>query len=194
MLLALGDLYAADRQYAAALALYERAAVREPRSARVLFQKAAVLQALGSRKQAIAAYEGVLNVNEDHVPALNNLAYLLAGERQTVSKAVPYAVRAFALAPGDAAVQDTMGFVLLRSGKIDAGLQTLQQAVRAVPDNPSIHYHLALAQHERQDRSGAVSSLERALGLGEFPERAQAKAMYASLKGGRLPDRNEELR
>ena len=192
--LALGNLYAARKQYSPALAQYSRGEALEPGSARMLFQKASLLHAMGSRKQAIAEYKRVLNLSEDHVPALNNLAYLLAEDRETVSAAVQYAVRAAVLAPGAGAVQDTMGFVLLKTGKIDAGLQSLRQAVRAVPDNPSIHYHLALALNERKDRSGAVASLEKALGLGEFPERVQAKAMLGTLQRGTALQQNEEPR
>jgi Flp pilus assembly protein TadD len=87
------------------------------------------------------------------------------------------------LAPGDGAVQDTLGFVLLQSGRSREGLQTLRRAASVLPDDPSVQFHLALALNELQDRAGALFHLEKSLGSGDFPEVMMAKKLLVHLNG-----------
>ncbi len=155
------------------------------RNAPAHFLAASAELAQGRTKEAAASYRAVLEQDPDHVPALNNLAYVLAGERRTLAAALPYAARAAQLAPGDSAVQDTLGYVLIRTGRTDAGLQVLKQASSLTPDDPSICYHLALGLRDSRDQAGAITYLEKALSRGDFPERADAAALLAKLNAAR---------
>ena len=121
---------------------------------------------------------------QKHVPALNNLAYLYAEDRSSLSAALQYAVRAYVLAPKDGSVQDTFGYVLLKNGKVEEGLKVLEQAAVTVRDNPSVYYHLALAYNEHKEKGAAVKYLQKALGFGDFPEYHQATALLSQLNNG----------
>ena len=109
---------------------------------------------------------------------------VLADDPSTAAEAQPFAVRATLLAPGDPAVLDTLGQVLLKNGKGTAGLLALKQAALYAPDDASINYHLALAFIAGKDHGPALSSLEKAVKRGDFPEATQAKELLARLSSG----------
>ncbi|MGE4056607.1 MAG: tetratricopeptide repeat protein, partial [Vicinamibacterales bacterium] len=74
---------------------------------------------------------------------LNNLAWTLALRKNPES--VGLAERALTIAPDNAAMLDTLGFVHLELGQPDRALAPLQRAVELVPGSPSARIHLARA-------------------------------------------------
>lgn len=96
----------------------------------------------------------------------NNLAEVL--RRLGDPAALQYAERAFALAPQDAMVNDTLGWILVGQARFDAGLQRLREARLRNPQDPNIRYHLAyvLSQTGRQEE--ARTELRAA--LKEYPQ------------------------
>ncbi|MFT5719576.1 MAG: Tfp pilus assembly protein PilF, partial [Oleiphilaceae bacterium] len=54
--------------------------------------------------------------------------------------------RAADLAPGSAAVLDSYGWVLAKSGRVDEGLVYLEKANQLSPENQEIADHLAAAK------------------------------------------------
>jgi len=178
----LGNLNAAVKNYPVALQYYQKAESIKQGYVPAIFQQAAVLHTMGKKKEAIAGYQRVVTLSENYVPALNNLAYLYAEDRSALATALQYAVRAYVLAPKEGSVQDTLGFVLLKNGKPEEGLKALKLAEAALPNNPAVHYHLALAYKELNQSSAAAEHLQKAISLGDFPEQREARAMLAQLK------------
>jgi len=148
----------------------------------VLFKKGSLLHAMGRKKEAEAEYQKVLRLSPNHAMALNNLAYLYAEESRSLPQALRYATRAFMLAPQDDSIRDTLGYVLLKNGRIDQGIRMLKKASESSPKNPSIWYHLALAYKANGDSSQAVENLQKALSLGEFPESEDAKVLLENIR------------
>lgn len=180
----LGMVYGSKKDYRAALDAFNRAEDLNPKSPQPIFEQGVVRNLMGNKKEAVAEYMRVLRLAPNHVPALNNLACLYAEESRDMDKAMEAAAKAYILAPRDGAVLDTLGFVLTKKGKADEGLKLLKKADETMPGNPSIIYHLALAYNEKGDTALAAQSLEKALGLGEFPENGKARAMLSGLKSG----------
>jgi Flp pilus assembly protein TadD len=123
----------------------------------------------------------VLEKAETYVPALNNLAYLSAagyGDRQ---EGLRLAISAFKQEPGNEGILDTLGFALLMNRRLDEAKRVLEKAVAALPGNPTVHYHLALAYKESGDRVAARRELDKALSLGECPDSAAARLLAAEL-------------
>ena len=87
---------------------------------------------------------------------LNNLAniLLLQGDPQQATK---YAERAHELAPGNASIEDTLGWALVQQGQVDRGLRHLRDARLRAPQNPEIRYHFAAAL-ARAGKAGRGSS------------------------------------
>ena len=66
--------------------------------------------------EARAAYEEILRCSPAYVPALNNLAGLLADSPDEIERARQLAEQARSLAPDEAAIADTLGWILYQQG------------------------------------------------------------------------------
>ncbi len=170
------------KDYKSALENYRKADALKPGHIPALFQQGSVLYTMGKKKEAIAEYQKILRLSQNHVPTLNNLAYLYAEDNRDTAMALQLATRAYTLAPKDGFVQDTLGFVLIKNKKIQEGLTALKKAVELVPNNPSIYYHLALAYNEYGDKRRAMENLQKAVRFGDFPEASNAKQLLAKLQ------------
>jgi tetratricopeptide (TPR) repeat protein len=79
------------------------------------------------------------------------------------------------LVPDNAAVLDTLGWILVQLGELERGLGYLREAVARDSRSPTHRYHLAVALEEYGNADEARRELERALEIGRpFPERAEA--------------------
>ncbi|SLJ87969.1 tetratricopeptide repeat protein [Novosphingobium mathurense] len=136
---------AAGRPDAAAVA--QKA--REAAGARIVSQLASADKAIRNRdwQTAIGDYEAILRQTDgNNVLVLNNLAfaYTRVGDQ---AKALTFAEKALRLAPDNASVMDTAGWLLHSTGKDrKRGLALLEQAARKAPDNATIASHLAQAR------------------------------------------------
>lgn len=107
----------------------------------------------------------VLEINPDHVQALNYLAYSLAEMNTDLEKALTMAEKAVALQPKDAYIRDTHGWVLYRMGRFDEAVKILEAAHKSKPDESIIAEHLGDAYYQVQAVTKARSMYERALAL-----------------------------
>ena len=178
----LGNVYFLKKDYQSAMEYYRKVDAAKPGYIPAIFQQGSIFQTTGRKKDAIAQYQKILRLSQNHVPTLNNLAYLYAEDKKDAAMALQLAARAYTFAPGDGMVQDTLGFVQLKNGKTHEGLTTLKKAVELVPNNPSILYHLALAYKDTGDKQKAVESLQKAIKLGDFPELSEAKQLLARMQ------------
>jgi putative PEP-CTERM system TPR-repeat lipoprotein len=107
----------------------------------------------GNLTAARVRYEALLKSDPDNPALLNNLANVL--DRQGDPRALEYAQRAHERAPQSAAAQDTLGWLLVKQGQLEAGLRHLREARLRAPQVPEIRYHLAaaLAQMGRTDEA-----------------------------------------
>jgi putative PEP-CTERM system TPR-repeat lipoprotein len=180
----LGELYQRNKEYAASIEIYRAIEKSRPGFVPAIFKEAAVLHEMGRREESISGYQRALSLSKGYVPALNNLAYIYAEDDKELDRALQMAARAYVMAPGNGPVADTLGFVLLKSGKAAEALSVLEKASRLLPDDPSVHYHLALAYRAQGNRPLAVESLEKALALRDFPEAGKARDLLTELKKG----------
>jgi Flp pilus assembly protein TadD len=85
--------------------------------------------------------------------------------------------------PDSAEVNDTLGFIYYKKNLPALAIAPLQLSVQKDPNNPTFHYHLALAYSTNGQTQLATASLEKAITLRpEFPEVAQARSLLATLK------------
>ncbi|MGA7827477.1 MAG: hypothetical protein WCA04_07450, partial [Geobacteraceae bacterium] len=59
----------------------------------------------------------------------------------------------------------------------------LEKAVDLLPANPTIVYHLALAEHAAGDNDKAVARMQSTLKMGSFPDSNKAISQLAAWKG-----------
>jgi putative PEP-CTERM system TPR-repeat lipoprotein len=135
----------------------------------------------GQHKAAIEHYLVLDKSKPGNLVILNNLAWALhqAGDKRAVS----YAEKALKLAPGNPAVMDTYGWILVNQGQVDKGLAQLQKALSKAPDNAEIQYHVAVALSKSGDPVRARGELERLLASGaRFPQEQDARELLDQLK------------
>lgn len=132
-------------------------------------------------KAAAKGYQGVLAIHPESPVALNNLAWTLWQLKDPA--AIDYAEKAYRLAPGSAAIADTLGVILVERGDTQRGVELLGQAATAAPNSLEIRVHYAKALAKSGDKSAAKKELESALesAPAENPLRAEAEALLKQL-------------
>ena len=129
---------------------------------------------------ASAGYRRVLEIDSDNVVALNNLAWILAEQKDP--KAIEYAEEAHRLSPFNANVLDTLGWTVTRSGDPKRGVQLLRMAANLSPRQAEIRLHLAQALNNSGDKAGARRELTELTKLAkDSPVRAEAEKLLATL-------------
>jgi uncharacterized protein (TIGR03790 family) len=96
-------------------------------------------------ESAIRRYEQVLAMQPAQAIALNNLAYALATHRKAPAEALPLARRAAALAPGSAAVLDTLAWIEYLAGNSAVATTLFAKAIQLGPEIAEIRLHAAEA-------------------------------------------------
>ncbi len=179
----LGGIYLEKKEYTSALETYRKLEKTTPGYVAAIFQQGVVYAVMGKSNNAVEEYSRALRLSSNYLPALNNIAYIYADENRELKKALQYASRAYAIAPHEGPVNDTMGFVLLKNGKTEDAYTALKRASELMPENATVLYHLALACHERGDKAQATGYLQRALQIGRFPEEKKAQVLLQKMKG-----------
>jgi putative PEP-CTERM system TPR-repeat lipoprotein len=134
----------------------------------------------GKDKQAIEQYERVLQKLPNDANALNNLAVLY--HRTKDPRALATAERAYKATPDSPIFADTLGWILVDSGKTERGLELLQKAAAGAPSNLQIRYHLAVALAKSGDKIRARKELESLLASNKtFPQREAAQGLLKQL-------------
>ena len=110
-----------------------------------------------------------------------------------LTKPTTLAQRARALQPGDAAIADTLGWILYKRGDYKQALALLQESAQNLPNNPEIQFHLGMANYMMGRTDEAQTAFRQAVATaGDFPGREEAKRRLSLLeqgggKGAQLP-------
>jgi tetratricopeptide (TPR) repeat protein len=150
-------------QVDAALASFEQASNADPRDAAAALNQAMLLEALGKKKEAGAAYSKVLGIDPENPLALNNLAYLNAEDRTNLDQAMTFAQRAKKKVPNSPDISDTLGFVYYQKNLNTEALQIFRQVVQENPKNSTFRFHLAMALEKQGNKQAARDEAQKAL-------------------------------
>ncbi len=144
----------------------------------------AAQQTRGEFNLAEESYRKVLENSPSSVPALYNLAFVLAEHEGKPEEAVQLAEKARELAPESAAVDDVFGWALYRRGMDSLAAIHLAEAQAAGCERAP--YHLAIVRLHQGDRAAAQKALEE--GLRRRPDLPEAAVARKALDG--QPDSN----
>lgn len=145
---------------------------------------ATLLEMKGNYAEAKEKYKKVLSVQPNSAAAANNLAWLIASEKDgDLGEALRLAMQAKQAMPEEPHIADTLGWVHLKRQSYPLAISQFQQALTNRADDPVIIYHLALAQHGNGEKEAAIATLQGALAKKtEFKERAEAEKTLEAWK------------
>jgi tetratricopeptide (TPR) repeat protein len=164
-----------------AIALYDEAAHLTAETVHPAYAAAQIVLARGDRADARQRLEEVVRRQPGHVGACNDLAWLLATQREDLDRALDLAELAYRRAPSPE-ITHTLGLVRLERGEIDLAVPLFEQALAGRPDSQVMRFHLGLALARSGERERAVETLRAALAPGPFPDAAAARAELARLE------------
>ncbi|HEX8199037.1 MAG TPA: tetratricopeptide repeat protein, partial [Isosphaeraceae bacterium] len=123
----------------------------------------------GQYEDSEAIYRRLLQRNDRHVAALNNLAWLLAQRGRGGDEPLRLIDRALEIGGKLPALLDTRGLVCLVLGRTDEAIQDLEQATAQAPDG-NVYFHLARAYQQAEKRAAASDAFRKAQSLGVRPD------------------------
>jgi tetratricopeptide (TPR) repeat protein len=127
-------------------------------------------------------YRKAIDMKPGFIPAINNLAYLLADKNKNLDEALRLAQKAREQMPDDPRIKDTLGWVYVKLGFYDQAIRILSESIQDIPENPTVHYHLGIAYYKKGANSQALSALKQAIELdADFPGSDQAKEIMSRI-------------
>ncbi|SET04897.1 putative PEP-CTERM system TPR-repeat lipoprotein [Nitrosomonas marina] len=130
---------------------------------------------------AAKEYEAILQNYPNQITSLNNLAWLY--HQSSDPRALEYAQKAYEIAPGSPAIEDTFGWILAQKGELERALRLLKNAVSKEPDNATIQYHYAHTLAKTGKQSEARQILDKITRSdAAFPEISEARELLKQIQ------------
>ncbi len=171
--------------YKKAISMLTESVARFPQNAQLFYFLGNMHDRVGDKSATIETMKKVLAIEEDHVQALNYLAYTYADSGGDLESAETLARRALKLKPQDGYVLDTLGWVLFKKGLFEESVKFLEDAHRLQPEEAIIADHLGDAYYYFRMPERAKRLYEKAASLAEEQAVVAEKAARAAqAKGG----------
>ncbi|WP_378624638.1 tetratricopeptide repeat protein [Nitratireductor sp. GCM10026969] len=144
--LALGGVYAAQEDYAAAARVYDRAVARidEPRREdwNLFYRRGIAYERLKEWEKAEPNFKTALELYPDQPQVLNYLGYSWVDMNMNLEEAMDLIRRAVELRPSDGFIVDSLGWAHYRLGEYEEAVEQLERAVSLRPQDPVLNDHL----------------------------------------------------
>jgi tetratricopeptide (TPR) repeat protein len=119
-------------------------------------------------KKAAENYQNALTLNSQNPVASNDLARVMLHTGGNLDVALSMAQMARRELPDSPGVADTLGWIYLQKGVYPLAVSTLQEALmlqdrNKLPDNPDIHFHLAMSYEKSEQPALARQQYEHVL-------------------------------
>lgn len=186
----LASFFEAQKDYKKAMGAIAQGLKRYPQDEKLLYFEGALLDKQGERAKAIANMRKIVETNPSNAHALNFLGYTYAEMGENLEEAEKLVEKALTLRPEDGYIEDSMGWVLFRQGKIDKAIARLEKALKLQPQEPIILDHLGDAYSQKKELTKAAEFYKKAVALSEKKDKEMAKKIetkLAKLSKERLP-------
>jgi len=168
----------------AAVEVLAKAYKKFPENTQVNFQLSSVYDRAGQKEKTVLHLEKVLEFDENHIQALNYLAYVYAENTNNLSAAEKLAKRALGLQPGDGFIMDTLGWVYYKQGRVSEAISILETAFAKEQDESIIAEHLADAYERNQLHRKAMVFYQKAIQLQQDSgEKQKLSRKLATIEG-----------
>ena len=169
----LGAALLEKKDWQGAIAAYTRAMELDRKHGTVdwalLSMRATTYYEAGDWPHARADARAALAYAPDEPSLLNFLGYSMTERHENLPEAEELLRKAHRLAPDEAAITDSLGWVRVEQGDVDGGLVLLEKAAEQIPEDPEVNYHLGEAYWRLGRRTEAVDQWNMALGLHPTP-------------------------
>ncbi len=129
---------------------------------------------------AIYQYRSILELNPNHIIALNNLSWYLLNDDP--KQALAYAEKAIELSPESSSVLDTLAVVQLKNNSILEARRSIDRAIDLNPTSPEMRFHESQIKAAEGDTKGAILAVNELLEQhANFSERPDAEAFLEKL-------------
>lgn len=131
-----------QKKYPKAVEVLGAATKKFPEHAQMRFFLGSMQDRVGDFEGMVSSMRKVLEIDADHVQALNFLAYSFAERNQRLDEAEKLVRKAALLQPKDGYVMDTLGWVLFKRGNFAEAVRVLESAHSLAPQEAVIAEHL----------------------------------------------------
>ncbi len=171
-LIRIGDMYREEEEFAAALKIYNKAAVTIGESIPeeywyLLYARGMAYEREGDWDKAEADLKAALVYRPNHPYLLNYLGYSWADQGKELEKSKELITRAVSLRPTDGYIVDSLGWVIYMMGDYKEAVPYLDKAVELLPYDATINDHFGDALWRVGRKTEARFQWERALNATE---------------------------
>jgi tetratricopeptide (TPR) repeat protein len=147
-----------NKEYKKSLDVLKLAEEKFPKNAQVYFYKGSIQDKMDLKDGMIASMKKVLTLDQDHVQAMNYLAFSWAEMGQELEQAEKFARQAALKEKNDAFILDTLGWVLYKKGEYKEAIEVLEKAYDMQPAVGIIAEHLGdvYAKLNKLDKAKAL--------------------------------------
>ena len=142
LMLIQAEFYSQQKEYEKSLVLINRALADYPNQKEFLYARALIAEHLNKMDIVEGDLKKILEVEPNNVEALNALGYSLLNRPDRYSDAEKYLKKAIFLAPNEAVIVDSYGWLQFKLGNAIEALELLQRAYEKQKEN-EIAVHLA---------------------------------------------------
>ncbi len=173
------------RDYKEAMAVLGEGLKKFPADEKLTYFQGAIYERLGDRAKAINSMKGILEKNPQNAHALNFLGYTYTESGQNLEEAEGYIRKALELRPEDGFIEDSLGWVLFKQGKVEQALERLERAMKLQPEESVIYEHLGDIYFDQKAFTKAAVAYQKAYQLIASRDKDQAKKIQEKL--GKIP-------
>lgn len=157
-----GDILSQAGKLREALDLYNRVLIEQPNNHDLLYARALVAERLDDLKLAEADLRRIVTEDPNNYHAWNALGYTLADRTDRLKEALEYIEKAQALAPDEAAIIDSLGWVHYKLGNLALAERHLRRAYEMSKGDAEVAAHLGEVLWEQGKRKEARALWEKA--------------------------------
>ena len=179
----IGNAYLAQNKFDEAIEQYQKAIQKKPSE----IPTRMLLGILHDQKKDYAKaneyYRKILDIDENFLPAANNLAWNYAEHGKDLDTAFLLANKTRSREPENPEFADTLGWILYKKGSYKTALLLLKESNEKFEyKNPAVLYHLGMTQYLQGEKSSARETLTKALSLDRhFPGADDAEKTLVKL-------------
>ncbi|WP_279483744.1 tetratricopeptide repeat protein [Aureimonas sp. SK2] len=189
--LALADVLAADKDYAEAVTMLDKALTLAPEDApnlwNIYYQRGIAYERQKQWDKAEPDFRKALELQPDQPQVLNYLGYSWVDMNRNLDEGLEMIRTAVDLRPNDGYIIDSLGWAYYRLGRFDEAVEQLERAVLIMPADPTLNDHLGDAYWRVGREREARFQWNRALVGDPAPEAAEVEKIKRKLAEGLAP-------